>query len=189
MTKYPISYIQYLAHFHGDRDYFECHEILEEYWKATDAGNKKSIWVALILLAVSNYHHRRKNFPGAIRTLNKSIEIFSDDKEATRRLGIDPELLSSRLSERQKDLLNKVPYTSLNLPLSDAELQQLCHEECRQNGFSWGKSSDLQNPDLIHRHAKRDRTDVISDRQMALEERKKSASALVSPDKRWRADQ
>lgn len=89
MTKFPTSYIQYLAHFHGDRDYFECHETLEEYWKATDAGNKKSIWVALILLAVSTYHHRRNNFPGAIRTLTKAEEIFSETKEATARLGID----------------------------------------------------------------------------------------------------
>jgi uncharacterized protein len=172
MTKYPISYIQYLAHFHGDRDYFECHEILEEYWKATDAGNKKSIWVALILLAVSNYHHRRKNFSGATRTLIKAMEIFADDKEATSRLGIDPELLSGTLSKRKEDLLNRLPYTSFNLPVCDSELKKLCHEECRKNGFTWGASSDLQNPDLIHRHSTRDRTDVISDRRMALEERR-----------------
>ncbi|MEH7501602.1 DUF309 domain-containing protein, partial [Neobacillus drentensis] len=28
---YPTEYIQFLAHFHGDRDYFECHELLEDY--------------------------------------------------------------------------------------------------------------------------------------------------------------
>lgn len=172
MTKYPISYIQYLAHFHGDRDYFECHEILEEYWKATDAGNKKSIWVALILLAVSNYHHRRKNFRGAIRTLDKALEIFSEDLGAISRLGIDPELLSGTLRKRRENLLNKIPYTSFNLPLYDLDLKRLCLEECRQNGFTWGTSSNLENPDLIHRHSQRDRSDVISDRQMALEERK-----------------
>lgn len=172
MKKYPTSYIQYLAHFHGDRDYFECHEILEEYWKATDAGNKKSIWVALILLAVSNYHHRRNNYPGAIRTLNKAAEIFSDDKEATDRLGIDHELLTEILGKRKKNLLNKAPYTSFNLPLCDNELKRLCYDACRQNGFTWGTSSNLQNPDLVHRHSTRDRSDVISDRRMALEERK-----------------
>ncbi|MFZ3196347.1 MAG: DUF309 domain-containing protein, partial [Bacillus mycoides] len=26
---YPTEYIQFLIHFHGDYDYFECHEILE----------------------------------------------------------------------------------------------------------------------------------------------------------------
>lgn len=172
MTKYPTSYIQYLAHFHGDRDYFECHEILEEYWKATDAGNKTSIWVALILLAVSNYHHRRNNYPGAIRTLKKATEIFSDAKEATARLGITYEGLIDTLEKRMENLHNKDPYTSFNLPLCDPELKKTCYDECRQNGFTWGTSSNLQNPDLVHRHSTRDRSDVISDRQMALEERK-----------------
>ncbi|MBT2677651.1 DUF309 domain-containing protein [Bacillus sp. ISL-35] len=172
MTKYPASYIQYLAHFHGDRDYFECHEILEEYWKATDAGNKQSIWVALILLAVSNYHHRRKNFSGALRTLSKAIELFAADMQAIRRLGIDPELLIESLGKRRKNLLNKVPYTSFNLPIFDAELKKLCLEECKQNGFTWGMTSDMDNPDLIHRHSARDRSEVISERKMALEERK-----------------
>jgi uncharacterized protein len=172
MTKYPTSYIQYLVHFHGDRDYFECHEILEEYWKATDAGNKKSIWVALILLAVSNYHHRRNNFPGAIRTLTKAVEIFSETKEATAGLGIDPDLLTETLSKRKNNLLGNVPYTSFNLPLCDTELKRLCYDECRHNGFTWGTSSNLQDPDLVHRHSTRDRSDVISDRRMALEERK-----------------
>lgn len=172
MTKYPTSYIQYLAHFHGDRDYFECHEILEEYWKATDAGNKTSIWVSLILLAVSNYHHRRNNYPGAIRTLKKATEIFSDAKEATVRLGIDHKILTDTLDKRMENLHNKVPYTSFNLPLCDTELKRLCYDECRRNGFTWGTSSNLQNPELVHRHSTRDRSDVISDRRMALEERK-----------------
>ncbi|WP_079509613.1 DUF309 domain-containing protein [Mesobacillus jeotgali] len=172
MTKYPASYIQYLAHFHGDRDYFECHEILEEYWKATDAGNKESIWVALILLAVSNYHHRRRNFSGALRTLSKAMEIFSADRQAISRLGIDPDLLTESLGKKREKLLNKLPYTSFNLPINDAELKKLCLEECKQNGFTWGTASDMHNNELIHRHTKRDRSDVISERRMALEERK-----------------
>ncbi|CAM3986642.1 DUF309 domain-containing protein [Mesobacillus thioparans] len=172
MTKYPASYVQYLAHFHGDRDYFECHEILEEYWKATDAGNKQSIWVALIQLAVSNYHHRRKNFSGALRTLNKAIQIFSADQPAVQRLGIDARLLAETLDKRRKNLLNKIPYTSFNLPIQDIELKHLCLEECKQNGFTWGINSDMDNSDLIHRHSARDRSEVISERRMALEERK-----------------
>ena len=35
---YPTEYIQFLIHFHGDYDYFECHEILEEYWKTKPRG-------------------------------------------------------------------------------------------------------------------------------------------------------
>lgn len=35
---YPTEYIQFLIHFHGDYDYFECHEILEGYWKTKPRG-------------------------------------------------------------------------------------------------------------------------------------------------------
>ena len=32
--EYPEAFISYLIEFHATRDYFECHELLEEYWKA-----------------------------------------------------------------------------------------------------------------------------------------------------------
>lgn len=173
MTKYPTSYIQFLAHFHGDRDYFECHEILEEYWKATDAGNKKSIWVAFILLAVSNYHYRRKNFSGAKRTLTKALEIFLQEKQNCLRLGINHESLIEILKKRERNLLNTNGYMSFNLPISDPELIRLCQAECKENGFKWCAKSDLNNLELVHRHSSRDRSDVIADRKLALEERNK----------------
>lgn len=52
---YPKAYIEYLVHFHSDRDYFECHEILEEHWKQ-DGRNKG--WLVLIQTAVAFYHYR-----------------------------------------------------------------------------------------------------------------------------------
>lgn len=173
MIKYPKSYIQYLAHFHGDRDYFECHEILEEYWKATDAGNKKSIWVALILLAVSNYHYRRANFQGAQRTLEKAMEIFTSDYSKSERLGINCELLYEMLKKRAANILQHKPYSSFNLPLTDPELIKLCQIECSDNGFQWCAQSDLSNLDLINRHSSRDRSDVLIDRKIALEGKQK----------------
>ena len=62
---YPTEYIQFLIHFHGDYDYFECHEILEEYWKTKPRGNRDHYLVGLIQIAVSLYHHRRSNWNGA----------------------------------------------------------------------------------------------------------------------------
>ncbi len=56
---YAKAYIEYLAHFHGTRDYFECHEVLEEHWKAVDPKNRSSVWVLLIQIAVSMYHARQ----------------------------------------------------------------------------------------------------------------------------------
>lgn len=174
MSKYPKAYIQYLAHFHGDRDYFECHEILEEYWKATDPGNKDSIWVAFILLAVSNYHYRRKNFAGARRTLVKAENIFKKAPHSCQRLGIDPDALFELLGKREMNLNNGSPYSSFNLPIMDPALLKLCGNECKENGFQWGSRSNLTDVDLINRHSSRDRSEVISERKLALDEKNRN---------------
>ncbi|MCD2486520.1 DUF309 domain-containing protein, partial [Staphylococcus aureus] len=50
---YPKAYIDYLVEFHATRDYFECHEILEEYWKEDPPKKRKRYWVGFIELAVA----------------------------------------------------------------------------------------------------------------------------------------
>ncbi|MEH7120381.1 DUF309 domain-containing protein [Neobacillus vireti] len=169
---YPKEYIQFLAHFHGDRDYFECHEILEEYWKENDIKNKNSIWVGLILLAVSTYHHRRDNFTGAKRTLEKAITILKKESYCLIKLGLDPQQLPSILNERLSIITNHQPYSSFNLPIVDPALLRQGRSYCEENGFVWGADSDLRNRPLIDRHILRDRTSVINERKESLKLRK-----------------
>ncbi|MBT2656454.1 DUF309 domain-containing protein [Bacillus sp. ISL-18] len=169
---YPNEYIQFLAHFHGDRDYFECHEILEEYWKKNDGRNKNSIWVGLILLAVSTYHHRRNNFNGAKRTLEKAIKIFKTQPEFVIKLGFNCPLLQDLLKERLSIITNQQRYSSFILPIEDLALLELCKRYCEQNGVVWGMNSDVTDDHLVHRHVLRDRTSVIEERNQALKLRK-----------------
>ncbi|WNS74093.1 DUF309 domain-containing protein [Bacillus sp. DTU_2020_1000418_1_SI_GHA_SEK_038] len=165
---YPNEYIDYLIHFHGDRDYFECHEILEEYWKKVDPKNKHSIWVGLILLAVSNYHHRRGNIGGAKRTLEKSIQILQKNRGQIEHLGLNKEKFLLELEKRQASLLEGSQYTSYNFPIMDTSLLTSCKDKCIQAGLNWCEDSDLNNEDIIHRHSLRDRRQVIQERLMAL---------------------
>ena len=168
---YSKAYIEYLAHFHGDRDYFECHEILEEYWKEADPGNKNSIWVALILLAVSCYHHRRGNFKGALRTLRKALTLFSASRETISGLGIDPSSFFCLLKERQSRMEKKDSFQVLDIPLNDQELIMECTVMCKVKGFEW-KSLEQPPEDIVHRHLTRDRSDVIREREQAIQVRK-----------------
>ncbi len=165
---YPKEYIEYLVHFHGDRDYFECHEILEEYWKKVDKNNKKSILVGFILLAVSNYHHRLRNWSGAIRTLQKSINIFHEQKEQLEHYGLTLNVLSPLLKERLTSIQNHQDYKSMNLPIQDPKLLEVCKKACLEKNFIWGQESDLTNEELVQRHSKRDRSGVIEERNQAL---------------------
>lgn len=166
---YPPEYIQFLVHFHGDRDYFECHEILEEYWKQTDKFHKNSIWVGLILFAVSCYHHRRLNFSGAERTLKKALIIFQDKKADLIQLGLQANIFMKDLEQKHAEIADGKPYKSYRLPIEDPVLIRKAMNECTSLGLTWCCESDLTNEDLIHRHTRRDRSEVIAERKAALE--------------------
>ena len=169
---YQKEYISYLAHFHGDRDYFECHEILEEYWKQVDPCNKESIWVGFIQLAVSNYHYRRANFNGAKRTLEKALKIFNHQAKSLINLGLDQHILIPLLNERLFKIEKETPYESFDLPISDYSLVEECIKTSRIQGFTWGNKSDLTNKGIVHRHKLRDRTSIIQERNLAIKSRK-----------------
>ena len=166
---YPDAYIQYLAHFHGDRDYFECHEILEEYWKGTNEG-KHSVWVGFILLAVSNYHFRRGNKEGSGRTLRKAITIFENQIQ-NQSFGIDMEYLIKLSKERLISIQLDEVYSSFDLPITDMTLLAKCQTICHLKGFHWGQNSNLDDLNLIHRHLTRERRGIILERQNAIAKR------------------
>ena len=169
---YPEQYIQFLVHFNGDRDYFECHEILEEYWKESNDKKKDSVWVGLILLAVSRYHHRRGNFRGAQRTLEKAIKILSLHQNVLSKQGLDVSVLFQLLSKLQREIENKEIYQSINLPVTDSFLLKACRKECENRGFNWGQKSNIEDESIVHRHKLRDRTIVIEERLEALRVKK-----------------
>ncbi|MCM3093097.1 MULTISPECIES: DUF309 domain-containing protein [unclassified Cytobacillus] len=170
---YPDKYIEFLVHFHGDRDYFECHEILEEYWKKIDPNNKKSAWVGLILMAVSFYHHRRENMNGAERTLRKGICILEDRAGEIKALGLDTDQLIEALKDRLVLIQKGGKYFSINLPIIDPLLKEKCIEVCAAKGLFWCSDSFAPDEDIVHRHKRRDRTIVINERLDALNHKKR----------------
>lgn len=166
---FPQEYIDYLVHFHGNRDYFECHEILEDYWKNVDIGNKESIWVGLIQLAVANYHHRRGNFNGASKTLQKSLQILTLNKEELRRLGIEFTLLVTQMNEQLIQIENNQDYQSMILPIHSKSLVKQCVNRSLELNMKWCSESETNDLQIVHRHAYRDRTSVMDERKKALE--------------------
>ncbi|TDL34690.1 DUF309 domain-containing protein [Jeotgalibacillus sp. S-D1] len=171
-SAYPQAFIDYLVHFHGDRDYFECHEVLEEYWKENTPMEKDSIWVGWIQLAVALYHQRRNNFNGAKRTIEKAITKFRLHEEQLHLFGINPQIFLEDMQALSASISAKSPYTSLQLPLADPFLTEVCINECKKKGFQWGSHSDLSDKMIVDRHRLRDRKEVILLRKQALHKRK-----------------
>lgn len=170
MVNYPDAYLEYLFHFHGSRDFFECHEIMEEYWKEHPDDPRSSTYVGLIQIAVAMYHHRRGNIPGAVKMLQASLRNLRDEDAAS--LGLDAAGLRRMLQFRLERLTGaEAPYEDMNLPITDRNLVRQVAAICEERSADWCRSSDMNDPELIHRHRLRDRSGVIEERQRAIKER------------------
>jgi uncharacterized protein len=167
---YPQALIHYLVYFHADRDYFECHEVLEEYWKSLPPSERSGLWVGLIQIAVGLYHQRRGNFAGAAKMLGGALQRLTS--EELNGVGLDGSRLLKEIEARKEEVQKQAPYTDLSLPISSAALLQACEEVCGGRGVSWMSATNPQNEYLIHKHKLRDRTDVIAEREKAIQERK-----------------
>lgn len=180
--QYPDPYVQFLCHFHGDRDYFTCHEILEEYWKSLPPPRER-IWVGLIQIAVALYHHRRGNMAGAGKLLKHAIPIIAAGREQVTRLGLDSTALLRMLQERLAQIQNNAAYTSINLPIADLTLQAACEQRCASQDMRFGTPSRLDDPYLLHKHTLRDRSGVIRERLERLHQKQisRSNSKTVRP--------
>jgi len=167
--KYPEAYIDYLVEFHGTRDYFECHEIMEEHWKEDAQDPLTVTWLGLIQVAVSSYHHRRGNRAGAVKMLHTAIK--HSDPQPLSQLGIDATAWIQALQIRYEALVQQQEealFTDLNIPLVDDRLIARCEQRCIEAGLTWCAPSDISNVELIHRHKLRDRSEVIAERKRQL---------------------
>lgn len=170
---YDDAYIHYLVHFHGDRDYFECHEVLEEHWKEDLPHERKNYWVGLIQIAVGLYHQRRGNFKGALKMINSAINLLTIDQTSITKLGLQAKELLLQLEKVKREIIEHKPYKSFMLPIVDETLKTKCIQECKRRGLIWGQESNLADQFLLHKHSKRDRTDVIRERELNLLKRQK----------------
>lgn len=132
---YPKAYIDYLVEFHATRDYFECHEILEEYWKEDPPKKRKRYWVGFIQLAVALYHHRRQNTAGAKRLMANSIRILQAEHRAVEDLGLDHGRLLELMQSVYEQIETGSAYKSIMPPIKDEKLEEACRIECRKKSI------------------------------------------------------
>ncbi|WP_167746974.1 DUF309 domain-containing protein [Cohnella luojiensis] len=175
---YPEEYIHYLAEYNGSRDYFECHEIMEEYWKEHPESEFKTSWLALIRIPVCLYHARRGNWTGAVKLMGKAAE----EAEALQfdKLGLDGARLVEELRRAAKEWRDPgARYADIELPITDGELLEAAKERCKELGYRWGIPGLEAGDDVIHRHRTRDRSEVVLARK---ESAKRKALSRGIPD-------
>ncbi|QUL58145.1 DUF309 domain-containing protein [Paenibacillus tritici] len=91
---YEPLYLAYLIYFNRDRDYFECHEVLEELWLEKQ---RDPLYKALLQVAVGLYHFRNNNVRGGLILLKQSHEVLGRYPAVT--LGIDLAKLVQEVGE------------------------------------------------------------------------------------------
>jgi predicted metal-dependent hydrolase len=176
MNEYPEAYTDYLLFFHAERDYFECHEVMEEFWKEHPGDVRSKTYVALIQIAVGMYHDRRGNRTGAVKMLQSAAKNAKASEIAS--LGLHYEKLQKLLKDRWTSIQqNDHIYEDINLPLADPDLESWCVDECEKRGLIWQAPSKLDDETLIQKHTVRDRSDVIRERARQQQIRKERGGA------------
>jgi predicted metal-dependent hydrolase len=77
-------YVQFLYYFNEARDYFECHEVMEELW--LEEGRNR-LYQGLLQIAVGLYHHYNGNVSGSIKLFTAALEKLASYPHDA--LGID----------------------------------------------------------------------------------------------------
>lgn len=122
MTGYDRRYVEFLYYFNVRRDYFECHEVLEELW--LEEG-RNLLLQGLLQVAVGLYHYRNGNVSGAIKLFAAAVDKLAG--YPADALGIDLNRLLADVREYREKLerLNKAPFDfyDLDIVILDPELE------------------------------------------------------------------
>ncbi|MEW9698542.1 DUF309 domain-containing protein [Paenibacillus sp. SI8] len=84
MDAYDRLYVAYLYYFNEARDYFECHEVMEELW--LEEGRSR-LYQGLLQVAVGLYHHANGNVSGSIKLFSAGLDKLTP--YPIHMLGID----------------------------------------------------------------------------------------------------
>lgn len=150
--EYPELYLEFLLEFHTTRNYFTCHDLLEDLWRETSLTlEKDNVYVGLLQIAVAMYHWRRKNFRGASILIAGSITKLTSKEIELEALGIQFLACLKLLEQLQIMIAAESTYCSPNIPLQ-AELARYYVACCQQRQLVWQAESCVANELLVNAH-------------------------------------
>ena len=154
-------FVNFIVYFNENQDFFECHEVLEEYWKSLPNITKNHPLTGYILLSTGMYHWRRGNTIGALRTLKKAIERMTKSSEAYPEFsdGINFDELCGNVNQSIKHIEVGQAFVPFQIEITSSDIVSLMTEIApSMELLPFG--SDI----VIHKHMLRDRSDIIRER-------------------------
>ena len=162
-------YVDFYTYFNGNQDYFECHEVLEEYWKEIAPGDKEHVLVGLVQLATGMYHWRRSNFHGSARILTKSLHNIKKNVQSIFLKPINLPLLEKQIEHVIAQVEQHATFQSFKIDLIDSDFRRLV-----ENRILEQPKSDEQF--LLHKHMLRDRSEILEARAAKIARTKNSTN-------------
>ncbi|MDV6377637.1 DUF309 domain-containing protein [Sporosarcina sp. GW1-11] len=163
---YHPHFLHFIVYFNDNQDYFECHEVLEEYWKEQQNFSKEHPLTGYILMATGLYHWRRGNIKGATRTLRNALRRFQQMPD--RYSDYKKEVAVDQVIQQLENALDRIDsgkcFTAFSLPISPALQHAAEHEQPM-------RLLPKNSAAVIHKHMQRDRSDILLQR----EEKKKGS--------------
>lgn len=159
-------FIDYVTYFNGNEDYFECHEVLEEYWKNVAPAQKGHPLVGYVQIATGMYHWRRGNVRGAVRIFEKGMALLAAPTDDAFIAYVDVEALMPLLQQTVLRMKSGQAFTPFTLPLTN---DALAHRV--QRAIDALPPTDAHY--ICHKHMLRDRSDVLQQRAAKLASKQK----------------
>lgn len=124
MLGYDPLYVDFIYYFNIERDYYVCHDVMEELW--LEEG-RKPLYQGLLQIAVGLYHHWNGNVSGSIKLFSQGIDKLQNFPSPI--LGIDLIRLLEE-SRNYRDKLLKIEdepfeFYDMDIVIIDPELEEM----------------------------------------------------------------
>ncbi|QKG83533.1 DUF309 domain-containing protein [Kroppenstedtia pulmonis] len=128
--KYHPLYVQFIYYFNRERDYFECHEVLEELW--LEEG-RDLLYQGLLQVAVALYHYRNGNRNGARKLFYASLQKLAPYPGDSLGIDLNQVREDSKVYLERLQREEEFPFYDLNIrildPLLAEKVQALIEKE------------------------------------------------------------
>lgn len=131
-------YYAFISYFNTERDYFECHEVMEELW--LEEG-RHPLLQGLLQAAVGLHHWHNDNFTGAVKLMEASLAKLSAYADVV--LGLDLAQLRGDLAASLRSLDERpadAPFAAFEIVVRDEQLVRavIAWEQARGHGVVEG---------------------------------------------------
>lgn len=112
------KYKEFIYTFEKERDFFKCHEILEDIWVAeTACETRKHPAINLLLISVGALHWKKGNLKGALSVFENSLTHYKDLSDKIELLGINSTELMKIVENNIIEIKLNKNYKEFFLPL------------------------------------------------------------------------